>query len=79
MSIKSAAKVRQTGYPLLMEYNLCGDCYVVLMSGPGVGTVVKSNDPNNPVGCHRTDWIMVVGNQVFFKPYPHVIEMVNSD
>jgi hypothetical protein len=64
-------------YPCLMEYNLCGECYIVLMSEPGIGMIVVSNDSKYPVGLYKKDWLMEVHKHRYFKPYTDQVILSN--
>lgn len=78
MAVNSELRRREREYPLLMEYNLIGEFYVVLMSAPGVGMVVKSNSPSHPVGEYRTDWRLEISGIRYFSPYPEEVVLRNA-
>lgn len=79
MAVESFCKQKEIDYPALMEYNLCGERFVVLMSEPGVGMVVKSNSALNPVGCYRTDWAITICGILYFRPHTNEIILRNVD
>jgi hypothetical protein len=75
--LKAQFQRREYQYPCLMEYNLCGVFYIVLMSDPGVGMVVMSNDPKYPVGLYEKDWLMEVHKHRYYKPYTDQVILSN--
>lgn len=78
MAVKTSRKCAEYKWPLLMEYNLCGMSYVVLMTESGVGVVVDTNTKEHPVGEYRTDWIMETSTGIkLFKPYPNIVFLEN--
>lgn len=77
--VKATFRTVETGYPALMKYDLCGEMYVVLMSEPGVGVVVKSNVERFPIGTYKKDWNMRSYTYNYFVPCTHAIILTNGD
>jgi hypothetical protein len=78
MPIKSEIQAKELHYPALMEYDLIGENYVVLMSEPGIGMVVKSNVSRYPVGTYKENWPVRIGYVTYFRPCPYKVVLSNG-